>query len=68
LAKTTSYEAPHYADFSNLLTLHFSPTQFSCTFLMAYPKVKIQSNGNKASPCFIPIRHFAAIPRTCWLW
>jgi hypothetical protein len=38
--------------------LKFSPTWFSWTFLMAYSKATLKTNGNKASPCF----------RTFWIW
>jgi hypothetical protein len=33
---------------------NFSPTWFSWTFLMAYPKPKLKSSSNKASPCCRP--------------
>ena len=32
----------------------FSPKLVSCTFLIAYSKAKLNSSGDKASPCFNP--------------
>jgi hypothetical protein len=39
---------------SRYVLLYFSPIWFSWTLLMAYSKAKLESRGDKASPCFRP--------------
>jgi hypothetical protein len=39
---------------SSRVSFHFSLRWFSWTFLMAYSKAKLESNGDKASLCFRP--------------